>query len=74
MKAANAHATEDRNGALSLADTLVREMEEAALRYGHLREQLNSTLLAERRRRRSAWMQSRRDGGAPPPDADTTDP
>ncbi len=49
------------------AETLAREMEEAALRYAQMTEQLDRVLRVDRNRRRSAWRRSadRRGRGRP---------
>jgi hypothetical protein len=44
------------------ADVLAREMEEAALRYAQMTEQLDRVLQVDRRRRRGAWRRADRRG------------
>ncbi len=44
------------------ADMLAREMEEAALRYAQMTEQLDRVLRVDRNRRRSAWTRVGREG------------
>ncbi len=44
------------------ADVLAREMEEAAVRYAQMTEQLDRVLQVDRRRRRGAWRRADRRG------------
>jgi hypothetical protein len=44
------------------AETLAREMEEAALRYAQMTEQLDRVLQVDRNKRQSAWTRVGRQG------------
>ncbi len=44
------------------AETLAREMADAALRYAQMTEQLDRVLQGDRNRRRSAWTRAGREG------------
>ena len=54
----------------SQASLLAREMEDAALRYAQMTEQIDSVLSADRLRRRDAWTHGRK-GSEPPGPAPT---
>lgn len=49
------------------ADVLAREMEEAAVRYAQMTEQLDRVLKVDRRRRRGAWRRADRQGNGQRP-------
>ncbi|HUU54986.1 MAG TPA: hypothetical protein VMY87_08710 [Armatimonadota bacterium] len=51
----------------SRASLLAREMEDAALRYAQMTEQIDSVLRADRFRRRDAWAHGDKDSEAPGP-------
>ncbi|MCJ7750195.1 MAG: hypothetical protein MUQ65_03730 [Armatimonadetes bacterium] len=51
----------------SRASLLAREMEDAALRYAQMTEQIDSVLRADRLRRRDAWARDGKGSEAPRP-------
>ncbi|HUU54435.1 MAG TPA: hypothetical protein VMY87_05890 [Armatimonadota bacterium] len=51
----------------SRASLLAREMEDAALRYAQMTDQIDSVLSADRLRRRDAWTHGRKGSESPGP-------
>lgn len=51
---------EDRDSQVSPADVLAEEMNETAVRYSRMAEQLDSVLRADRTARRDAWSRQRK--------------